>query len=95
MSAFKPEQQRLELGGRTLHFVAYEGHPAHAGRGEPAEPPMWYLMCEGRRRPVMLHEPGQPAAERDQALLQWARQHLLAAPAPRQARSRRLRQDVE
>jgi len=72
LSTFKPEQHRLTVGGRSLHFVAYEGRPAHAGRGEEELPPMWYMMCEGHRKQVMLHEPGQPVEELTAALVAWA-----------------------
>lgn len=94
MSTFKPEQRRVEVDGRELHFVAYEGRPAHAGRGEEAEPPMWYLMCEGHRRQVMPHVAGQPAEEVTAALLSWLAEHTDGAP-PAKAPRRRVRQDVE
>lgn len=72
MSTFKPEQHRLTVGGRSLHFVAYEGRPAHAGRKEEELPPMWYMMCEGHRKQVMPHEAGQPVEEITAALVAWA-----------------------
>jgi hypothetical protein len=32
---------------------------------------MWYLMNEGKRRPVLPHVQGQELPELDNALLQW------------------------
>lgn len=96
MSNFKSEQHRLEVHGRTLHFVAYEGRPEHVGRGEAAEGPMWYLMCEGHRKPVMPHTAGQPAGERDVALLKWAMANAIDPNAVRRPpRARAVPQDVE
>jgi hypothetical protein len=77
LSTFKPEQHRLVVGGRSLHFVAYEGHPAHAGRGEDEEPAMWYMMCEGHRKRVMPHEAGQPVEELTAALIAWAEENTV------------------
>lgn len=95
MSSFKSEQHRLEVQGRTLHFVAYEGHPAHAGRGVSAEPPMWYLMCEGHRKAVMPHLPDQPAAERNAALMAWAMAHTVGPDSGRRPRARAVHEDLE
>lgn len=84
MASFKIEQRRLNFRGRDYHFVSYEGKPAHERRGELAEPPMWCLMNEGKRRPVMPHTAGQDAAEVDRALLHWVAQTIGTemAPAP-------------
>jgi len=79
LSTFKPEQHRLTVGGRSLHFVAYEGRPAHAGRGEDEMPPMWYMMCEGHRKQVMPHAVGQPVEELTAALVAWA-EHNTVGP---------------
>jgi len=85
VSAASP-QHRITLHGRILHFVAYEGAPANSRRGEPSRPSMWYLMSEGKRHPVMEHLEGQPLAELDLILREWAEANAfgpVAAPAMR------------
>jgi hypothetical protein len=79
VSQHKVEQRRLTHRGRVFHFVAYEGVPANERRGQPAVPPMWHLMNEGKRRPVMLHLLGQELADLDAALLQWVEQTIYGA----------------
>ena len=53
MTAFRPQQRHLTIQGRRFHFVSYEGRPANHRRAQLAYPAMWYLMVEGRRRPVL------------------------------------------
>jgi hypothetical protein len=79
MSAFKPIQRRLEFNGRTFHFVAYEGQPASIARQREAEPPMWCLMVEGRRCPVVPFEAAQEAEVADRALLRWLKGNIVPA----------------
>lgn len=76
MSSFKVEQRRLLFRGREFHFVSYEGRPANERKGDPAEPPMWYLMAEGKRRAVMPHTAGDDPALVDRALLRWLEEHI-------------------
>jgi hypothetical protein len=76
VSQHKVEQRRLSHRGRVFHFVAYEGVPANERRGQPAVPPMWHLMNEGKRRPVMEHLLGQELEQLDTALLQWVEQNV-------------------
>ncbi|MGH7713382.1 MAG: hypothetical protein ACREOG_18995 [Gemmatimonadaceae bacterium] len=71
MSQHKVEQRRLNYRGRTFHFVSYEAVPANERRGQAAVPPMWHLMNEGKRRPVMPHLLGQDLVDLDAALLRW------------------------
>jgi hypothetical protein len=71
VSNHKVEQRRLHHRGREFHFVSYEAQVANERRGVQAIPPMWYLMNEGKRRPVLPHVPGQELPELDNALLQW------------------------
>ncbi len=87
MSAANFKQHRITLHGRDLHFVAYEGTPANDRRGESPHPPMWYLMSEGKRHPVMEQVVGQPLAALDQALRGWAEANAFGAVAPRQIRA--------
>ncbi len=87
MSDHKPVQHRITLHGRELHFVAYEGVPANEKRKVPAVVPTWYLMSEGKRHPVMEHLIGQPLAETDLALRQWAEEHAFGAGKPRHMRA--------
>lgn len=79
MSSYKIEQRRLLFRGRDFHFVSYEGRPAHERRGELAEPPMWCLMNEGKRRPVMPHTVGQDPVEVDRALVRWLTENVPVA----------------
>lgn len=84
MTSYKFEQRRLIHRGREFHFVSYDAHPANERRGEIAMPAMWYLMNEGKRRPVMEQIAGTPVDELDQALLQWVDSEVYGA-APRRA----------
>src|SRR5690606_35645464 len=63
LSAFKSEQRHLIVRGRAFHFVSYEGRPANAHRGEDQQPPMWYLMVEGRRFAAFPCDAHQAGAE--------------------------------
>ena len=67
VSSYKFEQRRLIHRGREFHFVSYDAQIANERRGEVAMPPMWYLMNEGKRRPVMEQVPGMPIEELDRA----------------------------
>ena len=84
MSSYKFEQRRLLHRGREFHFVSYDAHPANERRGEVAMPPMWYLMNEGKRRPVMEQVAGTPVDEIDRALVRWIDSEIYGAP-PRRA----------
>lgn len=79
MIRYHIEQRHIIHRGRTFHFVSYDGQPAHAGRGEPATTPTWYLMTEGKRREVMPHDPAQPAETVDVALMAWLDHHAFGA----------------
>jgi hypothetical protein len=76
VSSYKPEQRRLLCRGREFHFVSYEARAASERRGESALPPMWFLMNEGKRRPVMAHVVGQESTETDRALLRWVEKEV-------------------
>jgi hypothetical protein len=91
----KTEQHRIILNGREFHFVAYEGVPANLRRSEPAVPPMWYLMTEGKRHPVMEHLTGQPVEELDSALRQWVEANAVGPVSPRQVRAQRRRDTAD
>jgi hypothetical protein len=82
VSLFKVEQRRLTYRGRVFHFVAYEAVPANERRGVVAVPPMWHLMNEGKRRPVIPHVAGQDLLELDEALLRWIEEQIHGAAAP-------------
>lgn len=89
VSSHKVEQRRLSHRGREFHFVSYEAQVANERRGEPAMPPMWYLMNEGKRRPVLPHVPGQELVELDGALLRWVDEQVFGTrtvPLQRQRR---------
>jgi hypothetical protein len=95
MAAPKAEQHRVTLQGRELHFVAYEGIPANARRGEPAVPPTWYLMSWGKRYRVMEYLIGQPVEERDRALRKWAEENALGPATDRQVRAQLRKQTAD
>ena len=79
MSSFKSPQRRLVVGGRTFHFVAYEGQPASVSRKQAAEPSMWWLMVGGRRCPVGPFDPGESDESVDRLLMQWLKENVLPA----------------
>ena len=79
VSQHKVEQRRLTHRGRVFHFVSYEAVPANERRGELAVPPMWHLMNEGKRRPVMPHVAGQDPLDLDAALLRWVEERVFGA----------------
>ncbi len=76
VSSYKVEQRRLNHRGREFHFVSYDAQVANERRGVLATPPMWYLMNEGKRRPVLPHVPGQELGELDGALLRWVDEQI-------------------
>ena len=88
MSSYKVEQRRLSHRGREFHFVSYDAQLANERRGEPAVPPMWYLMNEGKRRPVVPQVPGQSLVELDGALRQWVDEQVFGL-VPVEQRKRR------
>ncbi len=72
------EQRRLNLRGRGFHFASYEGALANPAKQLAATEPTWYLMCEGKRRPVMAQHAGQDPAEVDRLLTEWLEAHVFA-----------------
>jgi hypothetical protein len=40
---------------------------------------MWFLMNEGKRRPVMAHVIGQESSETDRALLRWVEKEVFGS----------------
>lgn len=76
MKTFRTNQRRISLHGRELHFVAYEGQPANKKKGAEATPPMWFLMSEGKRHPVMPRVLDQSDTDLDECLRSWAGEHV-------------------
>jgi hypothetical protein len=89
VSNHKVEQRRLSHRGREFHFVSYEAQAANERRGEAAIPPMWYLMNEGKRRPVLPHVPGQELVELDGALIRWVEEQVFGGTRPLQRQRER------
>ena len=89
MSSHKVEQRRLSHRGREFHFVSYEAQVANERRGQPAIPAMWYLMIEGKRRPVLPHVLGQEPIELDGALLRWVDEEVFGGTLPARPARRR------
>jgi hypothetical protein len=85
----------MTLHGRELHFVAYEGVPANERREQPAVPPTWYLMSEGKRHRVMECQIGQPLEEVDSALRHWAEENAVGPVSNREVRAARRRQSAD
>ena len=81
MSSFKPQQRYLTFQGRAFHFVAYEGRPENLARNQPEEPPMWYLMLEGRRCPVTPFVTDQTVEQIDRMLARWLQRNVLGSLA--------------
>jgi hypothetical protein len=79
MSAFKPQQRRILIDGRSFHFVAYEGQSENLSRNRPAVPAMWCLMVEGRRCPVVPFVSNQALEAVDRLLVRWVRANALPA----------------
>jgi hypothetical protein len=77
VSTFTPQQRHLTIRGRPFHFVSYEGRPANPRREQPSYPPMWYLMVEGRRYPVLPCDPSLSLPQLDAALCAWAEDNAL------------------
>jgi hypothetical protein len=89
LSTHKVEQRRLSHRGREFHFVSYDAQIANERRGQPAVPAMWYLMIEGKRRPVLPHVPGQELIELDGALLRWVDEEVFGGPVQVRVQRRR------
>lgn len=77
MSTFKSDQRHLTINGRHFHFVSYEGRPANERSGEPAAPPTWYLMVEGRRCPVFPCIADRSDEDLESALAAWIKANAL------------------
>jgi len=80
VSSYKVEQRNLNHRGREFHFVSYEAQAANERRGQVAMPAMWYLMNEGKRRPVVPQVPGQELMDLDTALMRWLDQEVFGSP---------------
>jgi hypothetical protein len=83
MSSYKTDQHRLVYRGRTFHFVSYEAHQANPRTGEAAMPATWFLMCAGKRWPVIAQIPDQDPDLVVAALIRWLDHHVFGAPAAR------------
>ena len=77
VTAFKSEQRHLTIRGRHFHFISYEGRPADHRHAQLAFPPMWYLMSEGHRCPVLPCDLSQSPAELSAALRDWAEDNAM------------------
>lgn len=49
MSTYQTQQLHVVHGGRSFHFVSYEGHPADPKLERSDTPPAWFLMYGGKR----------------------------------------------
>lgn len=78
MSSYKTDQHRLVHRGRTFHFVSYEAHLANPRTGEAAMPATWFLMCSGKRWPVIAQTPDQDPELVIAALTRWLDQNVFA-----------------
>lgn len=71
MNSYKTDQQHLVHRGREFHFVSYEAHPGNPRTGDPPMPATWFLMCAGKRRPVMVQTPNEDPTRLFAALTHW------------------------
>ena len=71
MSAYKTDQYHVVHRGRRFHFVSYEGRQANLRTGEVAMPASWFLMCAGKRWPVIAQVPDQSPELLVAALTRW------------------------
>ncbi len=79
MSSYKTTQHRVTHRGRTFHFVSYDASTANQRTGEVAMPATWFLMCSGKRWPVIPQLPDQDPEALVGALTRWLDQNVFAA----------------
>jgi len=77
VTTFKPQHRHLTIRGRPFHFVSHDGRSANYRRAQLGYPPMWYLLVEGRRCPVLPCDADQSLPELDAALRDWAEDNAL------------------
>ena len=78
MGSYKVEQHRVKHRDREFHFVSYDARPANERRGEEELPPMWFLMSDANRIPVMPQTPGQDAEELEDLFRTWLEENVYA-----------------
>lgn len=71
MSGYKTQQQHFVHRGRSFHLVSYEGRPADEKRQQPAAPPSWYLMLDGKRWLVGPQRAEASQEEQDRQFGEW------------------------
>ena len=72
MTTFKPGRRQLTIHGHLFRFASYKGRSANHRRAQLAYPPMWYLMVDGRRCPVLPCASCRSPLELDAALRDYA-----------------------
>ena len=71
MSSYKTNQYHVVHRGRRFHFVSYEARQANLRTGETAMPASWFLMCAGKRWPVVAQVQDQSPELLLAALTRW------------------------
>ena len=71
MSAYKTDQYHVVHRGRRFHFVSYEARQENPRTGESAMPATWFLMCAGKRWPVVAQVEDQSPEILVAALTRW------------------------
>lgn len=82
MSSYKTDQYHLVHRGRKFHFVSYEARQANLRTGESAMPASWFLMCAGKRWPVIAQVQDQSPEIVVAALTRWLDETVFLADAP-------------
>ena len=86
MSTYKTDQLHLVCRGRKFHFVSYEARQANLKTGEAAMPASWFLMCSGKRIPVMAQVQDQTPEAIIAALTRWLHETVLLTDATTKSR---------
>ena len=86
MSNYKNDQLHLVHRGRKFHFVSYEARQANLKTGEAAMPASWFLMCAGKRLPVMAQVQDQTPEAIVAGLTRWLDETVFAPDTTERAR---------
>ena len=88
MSTYKTDQYHVVHRGRSFHFVSYEARQANPRTGEAAMPASWFLMCAGKRWPVIAQVQDQSPETIVAALTRWLDETVFGARPTERASER-------
>ena len=72
MATFKLRRRHLTIHRHPFHTASYKGRSANPRGAQLAYPAVWYLMVDGRRRPVLPCDSPRSLLELDAALRDYA-----------------------